>query len=1108
MRPIRLEMEGFTSFRDRTVVDFEDADLFVLTGPTGAGKSSVIDAITFALYRSIPRLGGGAVTPVISQGMLQARVRLDFAVGEKHYTVVQVVGTKPEAMLEDEYGTPLASGVTGVTGKVEGILGIPFEHFTKSVVLPQGEFSEFLHESSGERQKMLRRLLGTELFTRLATRARTRNRDSDVAAQLLDSEIEKLENHGITETGLEAARQRESALESLAKRIRVCEPEMKGLVEQERSGREQAGDAIERLGLLQAVSVPAGVPELADKIAEAGRQLDDANAAYGKAAKERECRQDALNNLPSETVLRIDIRHYDDMADALEERTQAEHNLNETLETLDEADVEAKRAKAGVDEAEETRRSMENKHRAYHLSSGLEAGDRCPVCRQHVSELPNLETPEEMGGVEAQLRAAQKGEDKANKVLAAAKSAAAEQKGSLKVSEGRVRKLEIKLKDADTREEVDAALVQVEAANGALQAANAKEKEAREGLTKAEKIAKSLEESGTKAWSEYDARRDGVAEMQPPTAKRDNLAVAWNDLDAWAKEQAEVQRALHNKAEKKQRTAESALVELRETFAVWCRNEGVKVAAGEEPLTACSREMGRQEAEVKRIENGLKDLRQKRKESKRLRIEKGVAESLARHLGSGYFERWLMEQVLNQLCVGASRELLKLSSGAYSLDLNERNDFLVTDHRNANERRPVKTLSGGETFLASLSLALALSEHLLDLAVSGAARLEALFLDEGFGTLDSDTLDVVISAIEELGSHGRMVGVVDPCEGACREHPRALRGDQAGQPVVHREGRGVRIAVESWAPEYGSPLESGDMEEPEVPTDLDVEMPVDEWRPIAPSRDVSKPAAITHFVDGVRRIEARVWVTRDDGSTRLGICASYAAGVVRCGSRAEVIDSQVRRTLISTAGVPVLTTRAGAFEPYAVVEDSMDKLLLGLQGQLGNLEAEVAARNDAADALLVLDGPISRGRFQIPGALGYVKSHRVSYLPASLSDIVARLRPGERTPIFLTQTTWSRYSWYLRLPGGEGHPWAGVVRCEASAEGEMGKFQVLADLTATSLPSYASEPHKETRAPQNLYPISMLERELRRRLGDAHYINRELKRRAGTFPDSTTTGAT
>ena len=302
----------------------------------------------------------------------------------------------------------------------------------------------------------------------------------------------------------------------------------------------------------------------------------------------------------------------------------------------------------------------------------------------------------------------------------------------------------------------------------------------------------------------------------------------------------------------------------------------------------------------------------------------------------------------------------------------------------------------------------------------------------------------------------------------------------------------MKIAVESWSPEYGSPLESGEMEDADLPTDLEVELPVSQWKPISPKRDVYAPNTI-HFVDGVRRIDARVWITHDDGSTRLGICASYAAGVVRCESRAEIIDTQVRRVLISTAGAPALSTRAGQFEPLAVAEDSVDKLILGLQGKLGDLEAEVAARNDHEGALVILDGPVSRGRFQIPGALGYVKSHRVSYLPADLSGVVSRLRPGERTPIFLTQTTWSRYSWYLRLPGGEGHPWSGVVRCEVAADGELAGFLRLADSTAVVLPTFASQRHKEPRAPQNLYPISMLERELRRRLGDAYYVARELR---------------
>jgi exonuclease SbcC len=104
--------------------------------------------------------------------------------------------------------------------------------------------------------------------------------------------------------------------------------------------------------------------------------------------------------------------------------------------------------------------------------------------------------------------------------------------------------------------------------------------------------------------------------------------------------------------------------------------------------------------------------------------------------------------------------LRELSSKAYSLDIDEVGNFQVTDHRNADEPRSARTLSGGETFLASLALALSLADHVAELATGTSAHLDALFLDEGFGTLDSDTLDVVAAALEELGASGRTVGLV------------------------------------------------------------------------------------------------------------------------------------------------------------------------------------------------------------------------------------------------------------------------------------------------------------------------------------------------------------
>ena len=136
-----------------------------------------------------------------------------------------------------------------------------------------------------------------------------------------------------------------------------------------------------------------------------------------------------------------------------------------------------------------------------------------------------------------------------------------------------------------------------------------------------------------------------------------------------------------------------------------------------------------------------------------------LAKNLGRHLSATGFEAWLMEEALAALVVGANLLLDELADGAYSLEVYKR-DFQVIDHRNANEARLVKTLSGGETFLVSLALALSLAEQLASMSVHGGGRLESVFLDEGFGTLDVETLDTVAHVIQELGARGRTVGIV------------------------------------------------------------------------------------------------------------------------------------------------------------------------------------------------------------------------------------------------------------------------------------------------------------------------------------------------------------
>jgi hypothetical protein len=313
----------------------------------------------------------------------------------------------------------------------------------------------------------------------------------------------------------------------------------------------------------------------------------------------------------------------------------------------------------------------------------------------------------------------------------------------------------------------------------------------------------------------------------------------------------------------------------------------------------------------------------------------------------------------------------------------------------------------------------------------------------------------------------------------------------------------VRLDVDGWDPGYGASVDSGDG--PASPSSAqlvaDVELPESDWRPIGPRDDVRRPSTVL-LVDGVRRIDAGVWVTGDDGLPHRGLAASYAAGVVRCDldrGAADVAGAQVRRGLF-TSNPTAVDVLAGTvrYTAHQMGRDDQATLTGGVQAQLAALEAAVSGETRDDDDLLVVDGPL-RGRQHLPRALGYVKTHRVEYLPTTLTAVVTALKAGERTPVFEVGTTWQRYAWYLRLPTESRAPWAGIVRIECSAELPVSQAVALADLSAVTLPPFASTSYKDPRAPQNLVPIAGLERRLRAMLGDARLLYRTLTVAARTL---------
>lgn len=206
MRPVRLDLDGFATFRSLAVIDFTDADFFALVGATGAGKSTVIDAITFALYGTVPRWNDQRmITPALAPTATRGVVRLIFDADGRRYAVarqarrsggktsrVTMHASRLERLLDPEDldgATDVLAADSEVTGAVEQLLGLSYQHFTTCVALPQGRFAEFLHAKASDRQDILSSLLGYQLYDDLHGLANSRARDHRATVTALDTTL-------------------------------------------------------------------------------------------------------------------------------------------------------------------------------------------------------------------------------------------------------------------------------------------------------------------------------------------------------------------------------------------------------------------------------------------------------------------------------------------------------------------------------------------------------------------------------------------------------------------------------------------------------------------------------------------------------------------------------------------------------------------------------------------------------------------------------------------------------------------------------------------------------------------------------------------------------
>jgi exonuclease SbcC len=338
--------------------------------------------------------------------------------------------------------------------------------------------------------------------------------------------------------------------------------------------------------------------------------------------------------------------------------------------------------------------------------------------------------------------------------------------GALGAARRRVDELGDALDGAPDDAELARRLAERERLVAAVRSADEELRTARSSLGEADDAADRLARHVERGWRELRAARDplvvlGAPAQDGPAGGGADLVAAWSALAGWAgtaarrwaQRLAEAEAELATSTERRDRALAEDL-----------RANDVAVPP-DQPLPRVAAPAA--SAALERARAASERIAERRATAAKLATDRAgatqaeqVARMLATLLRSDAFPRWLASAALDALVADASRSLAELSAGQFEL-AHADGEFLVVDHADADSRRPVKTLSGGETFQASLALALALSEQLSTMASAGAARLDSIFLDEGFGTLDEANLEIVASTLENLAAHReRMVGVI------------------------------------------------------------------------------------------------------------------------------------------------------------------------------------------------------------------------------------------------------------------------------------------------------------------------------------------------------------
>lgn len=745
MKPLQLTMRAFGAYADEQTIDFTllgDKNFFLIHGPTGSGKTTILDAISFALYGSASGdlRESKSLRSDYAPAEQKTEVEFTFKSGEHIYQVLRAPeqelkkqrgeGTRkvPAAaalfkLLSDGSKDPLAAKSDEVTKKVTEIIGFKAEQFRQIVLLPQGEFRRFLIAESKDRKAILETIFKTELYRRieilLAERSSTIDNNYQTLKQqrqfILDStecaDSEQLD----TSIQLLLQRQKEetAALQTAVARLTAAKLQLQQAQQLNNAFTEAAAAQAALLTLTEQRSAVSAIKTEAAQAEKAALLEEIYNSALRAHKHNQECQTAAQNALQATLNTKNDLqelhRQLSEQLQQLDGQTvTTAADLNKALELLNQRilQLHSEAAKLSGVTAELER-----------LAAALADNEPCPVCG-------SLQHPHP-----ATVSAAQRAD------LQRQTQIISNQTRALQQLQQQYQQTQLQLAGCEATQKSTQT-----AAEAAMQEFSALRQHFKERLEASDFDS----QAAFLAAMRTEARRQQL--QQTIAAYEQNLAAATDRLQR-------AQNAIDGK------TAPELTA---------CQDAEQQADALYRQLTAQTAVTAKELTDLQTAQLRLQELE---KQMGALQEAYQTAASLAETARGNNpsrltFSAFVLQAILDDVLQAANLRLTSMSRGRYSLsrtgdvlDARRENglNIEVTDSF-TGVARPVKTLSGGELFLASLSLALGLSDIVQ--AYAGGIRLDTILVDEGFGTLDSEALDMAIRTLTDLQKGGRLVGII------------------------------------------------------------------------------------------------------------------------------------------------------------------------------------------------------------------------------------------------------------------------------------------------------------------------------------------------------------